>query len=287
MVVRGRWPEVLRQYAPRVVLGAAVLWMAASAADLFWLLSGKSRLPLPPAPEPVQVAASEPASSASLLPSLNLFGAPAATGPVSGEGPDTNLPITLKGVFLSADPAQSSALITENSQPLARLFHVNEPLPGNATLVGVQEGRVILRRADGRQEVLRFAKTPSLLGEPVNAASSNKPRETRPIEQDARFPKARELLKQAVVSMDEAPAGFVAEMGLAPSPQGYTVLKAAPERFIKALSLQPGDVVTRVNGRPVGDPEADRVQLRLLGKQGQARIEYLRDGKPMSSEYRF
>lgn len=165
MRVDALMPDRLRQYGPTMLLLLACVWLAASAADLFWLLSGKSRPALPPAPRVVMVEA-RPDTSRPLA--ADLFGrTPVASLAVSGDGPDTSLPLVLRGVFLAADPALSSALINENAQPQARMFHVDEPLPGGATLLAVRTDRILLRRGDGRQEVLRFSKTPRLLGDPA------------------------------------------------------------------------------------------------------------------------
>ena len=59
---------------------------------------------------------------------------------------------------------------------------------------------------------------------------------------------------------------------------------------IKAVSadwgvdLRPGDVVTRVNGMPIGHPEEADAALRSLEKAKALRVEFDRDGKPSTLE---
>ena len=59
---------------------------------------------------------------------------------------------------------------------------------------------------------------------------------------------------------------------------------------VKAISaelgvdIQPGDVVTRVNGQPIEHPEEADAVLRSLDKAKSLRVDFERDGKPRTLE---
>jgi type II secretory pathway component PulC len=50
------------------------------------------------------------------------------------------------------------------------------------------------------------------------------------------------------------------------------------------VDLQPGDVVTRVNGMPIEHPEEADAAMRTLEKATALRVDFERDGKPRTLE---
>lgn len=62
--------------------------------------------------------------------------------------------------------------------------------------------------------------------------------------------------------------------------RGYRV-KPDPDIGVTLAGLRPGDVITGLNGRPVGDPDRDRVLYDEVAAAGIARVEVERDGRAM------
>ena len=50
------------------------------------------------------------------------------------------------------------------------------------------------------------------------------------------------------------------------------------------MDIQPGDVVTRVNGMSIEHPEEADAALRTLEKASALRVDFERDGKPRTLE---
>lgn len=71
--------------------------------------------------------------------------------------PKTNLKLVLKGTFSHTDSEQAGALIATSKRERAKLYAVDDKLPGNATLKEVHSSHVVLSRG-GRLEKLLFLR---------------------------------------------------------------------------------------------------------------------------------
>jgi general secretion pathway protein C len=257
--------------------------MAWTLAGLLWLLSGHNDAPLaPPKAAPRRAA---PAVDVGQLASLNLFGAApvAAAGDAAANAPDTTLQLRLAGVFVSADPALSSAIVAERNNPNApaKSYGVNETLPGGAVLTEVHDDRILLRRGDN-SEILRFEKT-SLLGGEAAAGTGDS---SAAVDADETFD-VRDALGNAIQALSQAPDAFIQQMGLKPGPDGYEITDSTPEDLRAAIGLQAGDKVMSVNGRRLGNPRQDRDVLAGLRSSGYARVEVQRGGQIVTIERKF
>lgn len=245
----------------------AVLWLVWVLAGLFWMLTGQSsaRL-LVPARQAVVVA---PVVDTTQLARLDVFGAPpAATATdVAANAPDTSLQLRLTGVFVNNDPEQSSAIVVERNNPSApaKVYRVNESLPGGATLAEVYDDRILLKRG-GNSEVLRFEKKGLLMDNAAQADNTDNN-------------DWRSMLSNAMQSLAAAPEQFVKQMGLKPGANGYEVTAATPENLRTAAGLQPGDFLASLNGKPLGDPRRDRDVLADVQTAGNLSVEIKRGGQ--------
>lgn len=255
----------------------ATVWMAWVLAGLVWLAGGHNtaRLMAPALTE----RRAAPAVDVSRLATLNLFGA-APLAPATGEAanaPDTSLQLRLTGVFVNVDASLSSAIVGERNNPSApaKVYRVNESLPGGATLAEVYDDRILIRRGEGATEVLRFEKT-SLLG--GDASSTNAGRETA-------NSGVRDMLGNAIQAMAAAPEEFIRQMGLKPGDNGYEVTAQTPENMRNAVGLQPGDHIVSINGRRLGNPRRDRNVLgELQNGSGRVKVEIQRGGQTVTLE---
>lgn len=266
----------------------AVVWMAWVMAGLAWLVSGHDSSALRMAPaESRRVVA--PTADISLLASYNLFGQSAlvpATG-AAENAPDTSLQLRLTGVFVSVDPSRSSAIVADSSGLAGKLYRVEETLPGGATLESVFEDRILLRRTTG-SEILRFEKTSLLDGKPAaRSGSLSSGAQQGAGTGTAVAPDVRQMLADAAAAMTDSPVEFLREMGLRRNGRGYEVSADAPENLRNTVGLKPGDRLLSVNGRQLGDAEADRALLDELKSGGTARVEIQRGGQIVTVERKF
>lgn len=262
--------------AGRVLRMAATLWMAWVLAGLVWLASGHNSARLPAPAQTAHRAA--PVVDVSRLAALNLFGQPplATAKGAAANAPDTSLQLRLTGVFVNADPERSSAIVGErnNASAPAKLYRVNESLPGGATLAEVYDDRILIHRGDGAEEVLRFEKS-SLLGGDA-AVSERQPA--------AGNDDARSMLGNAMQAMAVDPEAFLQQMGLKASDNGYEVTAQTPENMRNAVGLQAGDRIVSINGRRLGNPRRDRNVLGELQSAGKVKVEIQRGGQTVTLE---
>ena len=193
----------------------------------------------------------------------------------------TRLPLTLQGVFVAEPPSDSAAIIARKGNA-GRLYAIGDDVPGNATLRAVQAGQVILLRA-GQHETLTFPETKPFRRVPVadrsastdsRASPSPNPRQERPPDS------AEELVERYRERLDEDPEQLLEELAMAPvssgEAAGYRVGNLAELPYLSQTGLLAGDLILSVNGRPVGDVQADRSTFNNLLASGSVRIEVQR-----------
>lgn len=84
-------------------------------------------------------------------------------------------------------------------------------------------------------------------------------------------------LNEAITELEQNPAGYLTQMGVTTSGQGYTVTDNMPANIKDRLGLQTGDKVISVNGQNIGqDPSQDAQLLRQVQESGQAQVQVQR-----------
>ena len=256
-------------------------------------------------------------SSIDHVTALNLFGDasrsqlnPTATVTESLE--ETRLNLELVGVFAAStdDPEDSAALISEK-RGTAKLFRINERVPGNATLVEVFADGVVLERS-GKRELLRFPTTKNnftpqgepgrtiidpalsrsrtaLQGSRITDASSTANRtELAAAEKPATAGRnAQQSVRQVIASyqgrLENDAEGTLAELGIKPISTdvagGYRLGSLASHPALKQTGLQPGDILLSVNNRAIGNVAEDRLEFENVLAQGSARLEIKRGSR--------
>ena len=194
---------------------------------------------------------------------------------------ETRLPLTLQGVFVAEPPSDSAAIIARKGQA-GRLYAIGDELPGNATLRAVQAQQVILLRA-GQHETLTFPEIKRFrrvqVSPPTASADNSPPADTQP--RDERPPEsAQELVERYRERLNDNPEQLLGEFAVTPVSQGeaagYRVGDLANLPYLSQTGLLAGDLILSVNGRPVGDVQADRSSINNLLASGSVRIEVQR-----------
>ena len=273
---------VLRRLA-QVVNVLLVLLLAAVLAELTWKLVPAPPPQAPPLRAPggaTQVAAApSPAAPGGGIASLHLFGdraAPPAPTVRPVEVPETRLQLVLRGVFASADPAAAGAIIAERNGKES-FYGIGDQLPGGAVLKEVHADHIVLLRG-GRLETLRMPR------EGVAAPSARQGRSAAR-GTDGSQASLRELRDMVL----ENPQQLADKVRLQPYREGgrmvgYQVRPGRDARFLARFGLEPGDVVTAVNGIRLDSPTRGLSILRSLAKRDQVRLEIKRNGVPQTIE---
>ena len=249
--------------------------------------------------------------------SLNLFGDASRsqlnpTTTVTESLAETRLNLELVGVFAAStdDPEDSAALISEK-RGTAKLFRINERVPGNATLVEVFADSVVLERS-GKRELLRFPTTKNnftpqeepgrtiinpalsrsltaLEGSQITGASSNATRIERAAAENPATTgrNTQQSVRQVIASyqgrLENDAEGTLAELGIKPISTevagGYRLGSLASHPALKQTGLQPGDILLSVNNRAIGNVVEDRLEFENVLAQGSARLEIKRGSR--------
>jgi general secretion pathway protein C len=268
----------MRAGLPVWLFGAAMAaGLGAAAAPVVWHLAGE----LPEGAAPA-VAAPPPAAAGEagvdLAPVLALapFGRPAEAPAAAPEAapeavgvPATALGLTLLGVTLADRPDASRAIIAGGDLAVAS-YAPGAAVSAGAVLAEVRADHVILE-VGGRREALAFADAMPGAGPGAGPGAPPAFAAAAPSDTDAVAARYRaEILRNPQAVLDR--------LGLEATPAGYRITAAAPPE-VRQAGFRPGDLVTAVNGRPVGDVAADRARIDEIAAAGRASLEVARDGQ--------
>jgi general secretion pathway protein C len=270
-----QWFSTANRYLPPGLTAVLVIAIAYQLASLTWALVPGSTPVAAPASRPIQTDGAAPASDFSVLMNSRLFGEAAEQPevPVAPivDAPDTTLSLTLKGI-LSKEGDPEGSVIIANSRSEEKTYYVGQTIEGadGTTLHSVYADRVLLNR-NGRLETLRLPKDLSTsAGAPLARPS--------PLPQAPQPGSLREVISENATRLTDI-------VRLAPHVQegqvvGFRVTPGRDRATFEALGLQPGDVVTDINGTVLDDPSQGLQVFQSLGESTQANVTVLRDGVP-------
>jgi general secretion pathway protein C len=206
----------------------------------------------------------------------HLFGeATAQEAPTNPEeAPQTTLTLVLAGTIASNDPKQGIGIIGETAAN-AKVYSVGETIPGGAKLHAVYMDRVILDRSGTLEALLLPRQQPFTArnSQPRSQLTDSGPRgmSSTPAERMRRM-----------IAQDP---GSVAEI-MRPQPvfangqqRGYRVYPGRNRVSFQQLGLQPGDLVTAINGTPLDDPARGMEIFRSIGSASQVKVTIERKGR--------
>jgi general secretion pathway protein C len=201
-----------------------------------------------------------------------LFGQAKSDGDTSASAqanaPETNLNLKLRGAIAAEDSKYAHAIIADGSGP-EKVYFLKDMVPGGATLQSVQTDRVILNRGGVLEALLLPRETPG-----AEAASAARPAPTT-----GRLPgqSMQDVLTQNASTITQIirPQPYMPNGEL----KGYRVYPGRNREQFVALGLQPGDLVTEINGITLNNPTQAMEIFRALGETTQAQLSVERDGK--------
>jgi len=180
--------------------------------------SGTSDVPAAPTPSPVPVV--PPAADAP---------SPPADG------------ASLTGTILSPQSANARAIITDG-HGRQRVYARGDEVADGGEVVEIHRDYVVVRRG-GRLETLEF---------PWNAATRKLERAKPGVVPETSPEDSREVLRHKMFTDPQLLLQLVGATAVVEGGQfrGYRVMQPADPTFIESLGLEPGDILTGVNGVP-------------------------------------
>lgn len=265
---RPGWGAVLRASVELVlacvlaVLLARAVWFVAYGGDA-------ERLDLQLAPADAVRAAEGEGPDLSALRGTGLFAARAFAGEDGLERvPETRLDLTLHGVRRGPDPQSGSAVI-ESPGAGQRTLPAGAEIAPEVRLEEIHSDRVIIDRRGVRESLfLREEARRTRLVQPAGA----------PGEADEAKPAPR-----------PSAADWVRGLRLERTGQdgrtiGYTVLAQSEPGLLETAGLEPGDIITSVNGRRLDRSVNTLEVLEELAESPSARFTVLRGGQSRTIE---
>lgn len=254
------------------------------------------------------IAAAAPAAETrapgSEIAAWHLFGnaAPTAQEASPAPTPETPLNLTLRGVIASEDAASARAIIAEQGGK-ENPYAVEAQLPGGAVLKEIHADRIILTR-NNRDETLSLPKTAMSGGAPGQPDVAPPPGAMLPGITGA--PEDDEIGGPATPEPGVAEQADVGVMlrnyrdALAANPQslvglvltepaqegskflGYRLQPGSDVTLFQRLGLEPGDLLTAVNGVALDSPEKGQQALSALAQANELQLTVTRNGEPKS-----
>jgi general secretion pathway protein C len=266
-----------------VVLAAFSLWLL---VRLLWAL-------LPSDDAALGALATRAASTPAPAPTRSiaqwhLFGNTPAQASASG----TTTSLILRGTLAESDPKAGIAVIADAGNG-ERSWRVGEQVAAGVRLVSVYADHVVVAH-DGVEETLKLARDTSLApaesasrapgsaaGRAGAAATSNPAATTTATTRVT----APANWQQTVDHLRQNPAELMKRVQVVPvldggKLSGVRLSTGTDAALLNQIGLQPGDVVTSVNGTPIDSIERGQQIMSSLGSASSVRVTVLRDGKP-------
>ncbi len=268
----GRW-------LPDIAAALLALVIGALLAQLVWAL-----IPVPASAQwkPAPAAAVENHGDAldlNQISNAQLFGKyePVAAVAAAETAPDTQLALTLLGIFADGRDAKSSRALIGAAGGDEKPYAIGDDISRGVTLQAIFVDRVVLSR-NGKLETLRLEKDKPSSGDggPMQAADNGGQIEGAEVQQLADI--------RSKMLSDPSKAQDYIRVTPVPAPSGggqigYRIYPGKDKSLFTAAGLRPGDVVTSVNGIPLSDPAKSLQMLSDLSQSQQLSVVIDRGGQ--------
>ena len=281
-----QWLKAANRFLPGLVVAILILAIAYQLAGITWTLFDDPGVEgAPPTVTRVQTSPSGDSRSAgdyTVLEGWKPFGEPPdiTEAPVVTEtldAPDTTLNLQLHGVNGYDDPEGGQAIIA-SGRGEQKLYYVGDSIDnGNgATLHSVYSDRVLLNRS-GRLETLRLPRPDELVASAQAAGRPNAGRAPAP-QPTANASSLRDVISQNASTFTDivrpVPHQEAGQM------IGFRLTPGRDRETFAAFGLEPGDVLTEVNGMILNDTQSAMQVFEALGETSMANLTVLRNGNP-------
>lgn len=256
---------------------AVIASVAIALAGLTWRAALWLTRPAPVMAPIATVPVAGPLDVAPIL-ALAPFGTPAAGAPVP-----TALPLELKGVLLTVPRSESVAMVAPPGGA-AVSYRIGAAIPGGGAIDEIAIDHIVFA-AGGRREMLSFPKpgAPASDAAPAPGAAPT----TAPISPPpppGGMPMAPPAAPAGALAA--SPQALLDSLGASPVNGGYRVNETLSPTMRQA-GVQPGDVITRLNGQALGNGAADQQLLGQAARSGSVTVEVMRGDKKLTLAFPF
>lgn len=295
------------KYMPPIVTFILVIVLANNLATMTWLtMPSKPDVPVPADPTRITTTqatntVNTQGSVANQLANWHLFGVvpkevpkPQVVAPppeIPEEAPDTTLQLTLKGVFSSKDMMHAWAIIADRMGN-EDSYGIEDELPDNAILKEIFADRIILQH-NGRYETLRLpeddASGVNTRPSRANSRRSSNSRSSPPVSQiptgsvNHLSYEATQVVKSYKEKLLSDPQSVMNTLRAEPYRQagqlkGYRIFPGRDKDLFGKVGLEPGDVVTAVNGIELDSPLKGLEVMQNITDAAEVSVNVLRNG---------
>lgn len=294
---------------PPIVSIFLVILLANNLASLTWLMvPSKPVVPVPVTPTAIGANATSTTNvvntgnSGMQVSGWHLFGVvpkdepkPVVAPPpvIPQEAPDTTLHLTLKGVVASRDMMSAWAIIADRMGNEEN-YGVDDPLPDGAVLKEIYSDRIILLH-NGRFETLRLpendmsgVQTESPVSRRANNRRSSQSTPTRTTQVPTGAVnhlsyEASQVVKSYKEKLLSDPQSVMNTLRAEPYRQGgqlkgYRIFPGQDKQLFGQVGLEPGDVVTAVNGIELDSPLKGLEVMQTITDATEVSVNVLRNG---------
>ena len=262
------WPKIEMNLPRWVSYALVALILITLARVVMGFFSGDSGeiVAAPVSSAPTNVKPQPRANHDRKIAQLHLMGkpAPASNAKNVEDAPDTTLNLKLLGV-LAGDKDYGYAIISSGGNKIKH-YALGDDVPGGAVLHAVFNDRVILER-DIRMETLRLPKS-NAKGFNKKLSPTNK-LETAQASPPAETTNSFESVGQFRQEIMKNPVRLTEFINAAPEQQdgkfvGYKLTPSQNTDMFYQLGLEPGDVVTNINGVALDAPNKGPQAMQSL-----------------------
>jgi general secretion pathway protein C len=288
-----QWIALGNRYLPPIAVALLVLLIAFKAADLTWrLLDAQATPDAVPIAMPAEASTGGPVSgSYAALAAWEPFGkAPDESAePISADllldAPETTLNLELSGTLQASElPERGSTVIPERGSAIIAsgrgqqaVYWTGEAIAdvGSTTLHSVFRDRVVLDRGGGRLETLRRPEKET--SPQLNSRIAARPAPAVPRSQDLNS------AAQVADAVTETASLLAQHMSIQPHSEngqiiGFRIQPSGDGQVFSQLGLEPGDVLTEVNGIQLNSFRNQMQVVQALGEAAQASVTIRRNG---------
>lgn len=219
----------------------------------------------------------------------NLFNS--SEGPLTGivsEGPAplSELKAKLIGTVVSEAEDFSFAVIMDTVTNETGIYHVNDMLLNEAKILKIERSRVIIFRNGVQESLVVYEEEFSPSGQQIASLPQTTPPYDIRQEGSNRYVISRDEVERSTQNLGK----LMTEARLVPNLEGgkingYKIFAIKPDSLYTKIGLQNGDIIYKVNGIDISDPERAFQLFQQLKNERYFQVEVVRNNQRQTLTY--
>jgi general secretion pathway protein C len=221
----------------------------------------------------------------------NLFAQPAPLGGIVVPTPELLAPqilsplaVRLVGTVVG-DPEDSFAFIENTQSREQGLYRVNDLILGEAVLVRIARNQITLKRG-GIEEILEVSLEETPAATPPSNRAAPLP-QTSSVQEGGRYVIDKQEVQSALENLPQllTKARIIPHLSPEGKSEGFRIVSIASQSLYEKIGLRNGDVIQRVNGVEVKDPESFLRVFSQLRDESNIALDLVRNNQPQTFSY--